>query len=545
MVAARGSRLVAEIVGEDVTRASVSRLDQMVAGEQTTANAQRALGTRLVVEVVGDEPPVCSVSRLDQMVAGEQTSANTQRALATRLSAEVVGAEILIADVSRLDLMVAGQQTTANNQRARATRLVVEVVAPQGSAGPVVPIPLSDDAHVFLHNWVSRAEMRTSYLTDISTSPASGAESRLGLVLKPFRTMKLVWQSTKIEELERLETVLRRITDQPFSVPIYMDQYELDQAYDTNDTTVFLDTSKARFFPGGRVAIVQLDGNNEVATFSFHYIQSMTNGSLTFDAVLGRPLKQGEFIYPMMDCDVILDVEAEFVTSRVSTLTMTVAEIPGASQLPPLKSDNPSGFPVFEDRPVFTIEPDWVQSVKKGRDRLGSRSRQGRADIVTPEGDRSRQTHSFFLSGERDAMWPCIQFFDTRRGRLRTFFLIDQDQSLIPQDIDVTGNFVSVSETFDFADFQEEWGYVGVVMNDGTTYVRRVDNIQQVLTVFRLTVSPPLPANLNVANVARIARARITRFKSDEMVENWTTTGHMSTSLGFIEALNEDNFPTT
>ncbi len=544
MVASRASRLVAEIVGEDVTRASVGRQDVTIAAEQTTANTQRARSSRIVVEVVGDEPPVCSMSREDVMIAGQQTTANNQRALATRLVAEIVGAEEKIAAIDRLDVTIAGQQTAANNQRARVTRIVVEVVAPQGSAGPISPLALGDDTHIFLHNWVSRCEMRTSYLTDVQASPDTGAESRLGLSLKPFRSMKLEWLNNDIVKLERLEVLLRRMTDAPFQVPLYMDQRELS-AYNSGDFTIDLQTNRGRFFPGGRVVIVQFDGRNEVESFSLHIIDTMTNKSLSFAAPQGVDVKAGSFVMPMMDCEVILEVESEYITARVSRVTMTVSEIPGASQLPPLKSDNPSDVPVFQNKPVFIIEPDWVQSVTKGRDRQGSRSRNGRADIITTEGDRSRQTHAFLLTGDRDDMWPSIEFFDTRRGRLRTFWLIDQDQYLIPQELDATGNFVSVSETVDLADFSEEFDYVGVVMNDGTVYVREVVTIQQVLTVFRLTVTPPLPMNLSVANVARIARARVTRFLSDELSESWTTTGHMTTRLAFIEALNEADFPTT
>jgi hypothetical protein len=219
-------------------------------------------------------------------------------------------------------------------------------------------------------------------------------------------------------------------------------------------------------------------------------------------------------------------------------------EAPGASQLPPLKSDTPAGATNFEGRPIWFEEPDWTDGIVKGRSRQGTRSSGGRADNVSVFGPRSRQTHAYNLTGKRENTWPVLEFFETRRGTLRSFWHIDHDQYITPLQIEASGNFVNVQVIGDLADMTEEFNYLGLVMNDGTTYVRRVSTVQEVLTVFRLTLTTPLPAGLDAADVRRIARARLTRFKDDSFSESWISTGHMSCRADLIEVLNETDVST-
>jgi hypothetical protein len=249
-----------------------------------------------------------------------------------------------------------------------------------------------------------------------------------------------------------------------------------------------------------------------------------------------------------MDCEVMLGVEVDYITARVPRLKMTVAEAPGASQLPPIKSDTPPNANMaWDDRPVWRIEPDWSKPVRKGRKRQGSRDDMGRADYVNTEGDRSRQTHKFSISGTRAEMWDALAFFETRRGRLRSFWHIDQDQYFELVAIDAGGGDLGISENdLDLADTQEEFENVGLVMaNDAggqTHYVQDVTSLLAILTVYTVTVGVNLPAGLLVSDAYRVARARLVRFASDEFTETWTHAGLMRATVNVIEVLNETDF---
>lgn len=547
MVEVRVSRVVAEVLADEGDVAASNRLDIgiLAIGDQ----AVEVQVSRVVCEVLGEEPTIGASTRLDVgiLAIGDQPV----EVQVSRVVVEVLAGPDSSSSTSRLDvgILAIGDQPA----EVQLSRLVIECLARQGSAGPVTPLALVDDAHIFLHNWATKAELKTSFRTDVTISPDSGAESRRGLGVKPFRTMDLEWTVcsdatvTGIDsliELERLEVLLRRMTDQRFQVPIYMDQVELSASYVSGDSTILMPTREGRFFPGARVVIVELDNDFHQTGFSFHIISAMTNDQLTFTSTLGRTIPAGSLVLPVMDCEVALRVKANYSTSRVPSLRLTVAEAPGASQLPPLKSDNPTGADLAHDgRPVWMTEPDWSAVVTKGRDRQGSSSDMGRAAFVNTEGDRSRQTHKFTVNGTRSEMWNVLEFFETRRGRLRSFWHIDQDQYMQLVDIDVSGDFVGISEAdLDLADVQEEFDALGLVMADGSHYVREVSSIQDILTVYRITLLTPLPVGLLVADAHRIARARLVRFKSDEFTETWTHTGYMSATINVIEVLNEADF---
>jgi hypothetical protein len=550
MVEVRISRLVAETLADEGEVAAASRMDTSVLAAGDASAEVRT--SRLVVEVLGQEPDVGAVSRMDTSLLAIADQPAEVRI--TRLVVEVLAGPDSAGAVSRMDTsLLASANAPAE---VRVSRISGEALARQGSAGSPVPLALADDSYIFLHNWATKAVLRTSFRTDVVRSPDSGAEARRGLNVKPHRSMDLEWQISDGEtvtginsliELERLEVLLRRMTDARFQMPIYKDQQELNADYDSLDSLIVVPTRRARFFQGQRVAIVQLDHCSQPISHTFHIIQTMTNDSLTFDAPLGVDIAAGSLVFPIMDCEVTLEAEATYSTARVPSVKMTVSEAPGASQLPPLKSDNPAGAELAEhdERPIWFEEPDWKRPVVKGRSRAGSVDNKGRAELVSAEGERSRQTHSFGITGTREDMWNALEFFETRRGRLRSFWHIDQDQYMVPIDIDtVSGLFVSVSENdLDLADTQEEFDAVGIVMADGSHYVTDVASVQNILTVFRIATINAFPLGLMLTDVVRVARARLVRFAKDEFTETWTHTGYMTARIDIIEVLNETDFP--
>jgi hypothetical protein len=547
MVEVRISRESVEVLADEGTVGSVNRLDaQVLALGDSTDEVQ---ASRVAIEVLGAEPPVGAATRLDAQVLALGDSPDEVQI--SRVVIEVLGTGDAEAAVSRLDASVLALGDSP--AEVQISRIAGEALARQGSAGPVVPLALVDDAYVFLHNWATQAKLSTSFRTDVSISPDSGAESRRGLGVKPTRTLDLEWTIcdrnsvtgiNSLEQLERLEVLLRHLGDQRFQVPIYMDQQELDAAYLSTATTINVRTDQGRFFPGARIAIVQLDFCGQPVSHSFHQISDMTNTALTLTSTLGVAVAAGSLVFPVMDCEIVLDVTADYTTARVPSVKLTVTEAPGASQLPPIKSDNPSGAELaHDDRPVWYEEPDWTRGISKGRSRQGNRNRGGRADFVSVEGDRSRQTHRFEVTGNRDTIWGALEFFETRRGRLRSFWHIDQDQYFELVDIDAGGTFVGISENdLDLADTQEEFDALGLVMSDGKHYVTDVSSILQILTVFRFSFGNPLPAGLLAADAHRVARARLVRFDTDEFVETWEHTGYGTAGINIIEVLNEQDF---
>jgi hypothetical protein len=562
VVAVRISRESIEVGAEAAAIASVTRLDAEVATPaQATTTTIAAKISRISFEVLSPRPQVASVTRLDAEVATPaQATTTTIAAKISRASIEVGSRIVKRASVTRLDAEVATKaQATSTTATVQVSRVSAEMLARRGSTTMVSPLALASGIEVFLHNWVDEAVLRSAYETDISTSPNTGAESRRSLTVKPSRTLELLWQIHSSDDEQRfrfdkLLLTLRKITDERLAVPLYMDQRELGVAYTSFDDTVFFDTTRGRWFIGARVVIVEFDWDGSYLFHSFHLISSLQSDRLVFASSLGVAVSANAVILPMIDCEVILEAKAKYFSAGNIAIKLELQEIAGSSQLPALKSDFPSDTDSFDDAPIFDYDPDWVDGIEKGRIRQGQRYRQGRTDRVYTAAARSREWHKLNLTGlrascaanVREDIWRVVEFFDTRRGRTRSFWNIDQEQVWKISSIDASGGFVSVDEINDFNDFKEELegGWIGLVMSDGTKYVREAVTVQQILTVFRITVNPPLPVNLDVDQVFRVATARRVRFDKDELEERWKHTGYMGTTLELIETLEENSVET-
>lgn len=546
MVAARISRQSGEVVAGAGAPASITRVDVEVLSEaEATNSVDAARVSRQSIEVFARRSPEASITRVDVEIVSEAEAATTDAARVSRQSVEVFINVSPRAALTRLDIEVASEAETLNAvDPIRVSRISGEAFARRGSAGGVAPLALSADAELFLHDWADLVTLRSSYLTDV-TIAGTGAESRVGNRLKPARSMDIVWRQTREEydendlsRLDRLYVFLRRLTADRFQVPLYPDLRTLDAAYTALDTALVFDTSRGRWFLGARVAVVRLTYTGSYLGHTYHTIASITSGGIEVSPALGVTVPAYSFVVPMLDCEVALEVEALHEVGCLAEVSLTVDEVPGVSQLPPTRADTPAGAPTHDGVPILAIDPDWSEGVRRGRSRQGVEFTSGRARGVSPLAARSRETHELSFVNERPEFWQLVEFFDTRRGRLRSFWHVDHER--IWQVAALDPNFISVVGFGDFADFQEELegAQVGLVMSDGTFYVRDAVTVQQVLTVYRITVDPPLPA-LVVADVIRVARARRVRFDSDEMEETWTTAGLAETKLKVIEVLEE------
>jgi hypothetical protein len=549
LVAARISRQSAEVAADADSPAGVTRLDVEVAGkatEATTAVAARV--SRLSAEVAAPAAQVAGVTRLDVEVAGKATEATTAvAARVSRISAEVAISLSPRVSVTRLDVEIAGKATEATAAvAAQVSRQSGEAAARRGSSGAVVPLALSgDDDEIFMHDWADEVRLTSSYLTDVTASSATGAESRRGLTLKPERSMDVVWLQARDEfdagdasRLDRLLVLLRRLTDRRFQVPLYPDQRELTQAYLAADDTVLLDTTRGRWFTGARIVIVQLTPGGSYLSHSFHLIGSLQSDHVVLTAPLGVDVAAFSVILPVLDCEVSLEAETMFESGCLAEVRLTVSEVAGASQLPPTKADAPTGATTHLGIPVFDIDPDWSEGVVGGRVRAGIEFREGRSRGVSTYAARSRGRQALSFTNERSDFWRLVEFFDTRRGRLRSFWQLDPEQLWTAAQLDPT--FVSIEQFGDLDDVKEELegSQVGFRTASGAYFVRDVVTVQQVMTVYRLTISPDLPA-LSASDVVWIARARRVRFDSDEMIEEWSSAGLASTEFETIEVLEE------
>lgn len=527
-----------ETVSESDPKVSVTRQSAEVLGDAGGSNTERVNLSRQSYEVIYQTPRTVSVTRQSVEVMGEAGGANTERVDLSRFSYEVICALIKRLAVTRQSVEVMGNAGVANAERVDLTRMSYEVLSRKGP-NAVVPLPLATDVDFFFHNWSQQPTIESGWLTDIQQA-SNGGEERRGLTQRPARAIALFWFPSEKAEADRMLVALRKMTQGRFQIPLYMDQTPLELGALSGTNLLTLDTTNARFFNGARIAIVRRGNAGGMTPFSVQYQQILTRttNEITLVGNLTADVNAGDLVIPLIDCETILAPQMQYVKAYGATVKLTVTEVAGPSQLPARSSDFPDGFDRFLGKPIFNIEPDWINGVDVGLNRQGERVNAGRTDLTYLAADRARLTASYFISAERSDALKVIDFFETRRGRLRSFWLVDQDQ--LWSATASTTTFLDIDPFGSFTNFQEEMDFVAIVMKDGTIHVREVVTIQAVLGVWRLTVTPDLPT-IDLTQVRRIARARYVRFDSDAMTETWATDGVMTTRLGFIECLREED----
>jgi hypothetical protein len=532
------------LVGSGGATAKVTKQGLEVAVDNATANTDAQLkAVALYAEaiVASHFPQLVRVSKQALEVAVNNGAANTAATLkVAALYAEAMFGVSSTAQVTKQALEVLVDNGAANPLATlRVPLFHGEILAQRG---PTPPVPLTDPVALdfFVHNWAATVEMTTSYRTDIVPAQESMSEDRRALWSRPERVIRIRWLQSDPEFIEHLTATLRRIPNERLCIPLYQDQMEVTASSGASDT-IFGDTTNKRFFVGQRVAIVYLQSDgSRVASTDLRRIIYLTATSMQLDSATSNAIAPHTMlVFPTMDTEINLESSVAFITETVGETTLELTEVLGPSALPPLSRALPAGMLSYAGKPIWNFEHDWSHTFLTRYVREGQKTTQGRGQIINTQGERHRLLQEYKIGPyTREDFWPFVQFFDWCLGRAKSFWVIDQENNWT---IETTSSgTIDITPTGDFDEFNVEMGFIGIVMNDGTRIVRQVDDVEDLGSVYRLTLHAPSLPMLDYANDTRmISRARISRFNTDELKEVWSTDGVADATTELIETLEE------
>jgi hypothetical protein len=545
MVAVEVTRLVGQVIRAATDKAGATRQTLEVGGQRTHTTSEAVQATRVTGQTLRETTPAAGVTRQSLEVGATGGHTSSEVVQASRLVGQVLfGPEAEVA-VTRQTLEVGATRDHASAQDVLATRLTGQVIG-RVSALPVVPLDMEfpDDTDFFVHNWVSKLTMDTIFRTDVVTSTLTAAEERTVLLPRPYRTLRLAWTREGQEELDRLLVTLRRFTHHRMPIPLYQDETPLLQDIDALDTTIYFDTTDGRFFQGGRIAIVELDHNHlPTGTVYYRRMQQVFGNRAVIDSELNVDVDLTSYggwsVFPMMDCETLRKPRWRLRTDGIFEVKLEMREVYGASSLPPWDADIPAGFEEHDDYPIFNLEPDWVKTPKAGLHHPGEDFSLGLSRVVYNIGDRPRTTADYFLRMDRDDAKSYIKFMESRLGRARPFWEVDQETIWDVIGFSPTGDFIDFSTIGQFDDLEvPNWTQVGLIYED-TVYVRDVVSVQDLNAIWRVTVDPQLPTTLTMDGLLRFSRAHLVRNQKDSIRETWISTNVMETKYRTLEVLEE------
>ncbi len=549
MVDARVTRLTTEVLADAPNSAGVTRQGIQTALALPGANsAAVASVVRFASEVLAAFPDRVGVTRQGIQSALALPGANSAAiASVVRFAQEILAQTPPQVAVTRQGIQAALALPGVNSAAVmRVARMSFEALA-RGFI-PMTTFSIPANFELFLHNWARLSKLESAYDTIISPAAESLSEERTGLLQKPYRSLTCQWEVKGDVEANTFLVEMRRLVDETSVAPLYGDVAETTQSAVATDTTVFGDFSRGRFFQNGPVAIVRLRRTkagdvSEIAGVEYKTIATPFDNKLELTAGLDNGFSAGNaIVIPLMQVHPQTELEITLRTNNLIQVTATFDEIYGATALPPTASDLPGGFDSYLNHPILSTVPQWANGVKMRHKREGSQDSLGRGRVVYQRGARHRVIHELLFQEDREGAWDIIRFFDTRRGRLLPFWVIDFEN--VFDVVGINSSFTSVSPNGDLTDFQDEMEFFGIIFKDGTAAVRQATSIQDVASIWRLTMDSPLPVGKTHTDVECFGRARLCRMRDDALGEEWTTSGVCSLRVPVTELLAEGEVTT-
>ena len=539
MVSVRVHRHVIEVLAKAPDTAKLSRQDVEVAFEDAGSGGDVDVH-RHAIEALSKHPATAKLNRQEIEVAFEDDGSGGDVDV-HRHAIEVLAKSPGKASLFRQEIEVAFEDTGSGPIDVH--RHVVEVLG-RRAVPPITPLTFPTGLDFFLHNWVTTVGMETRYLTDVTRAATSLAEERRGLLERPQRLLKTSWLQGEVEEVDRLLTTLRRLTDENL-VGILTQDTVVVTSSSTGQDEINGDFRYRRFFDGGRVAVFTQNPTSESLKLSadvdIYLIEEVFNDRIKVDRNLDQSYANNLwFVVPLIDLEIMLKPKVTQLTNTKAQVDLTLNEVVGKNALPPSFTGGAiDGWQQQLGLPVFEFDPDWDGGIDTTYHRYGQRRTEGRKPVVVPKGPRYVQLQEFKLKLDRPDFWKILNLFDSRRGRLGAFWEIDQEFLWTVTDTDP--QFIDVQPFGQFADFSADFtDHAGIVMNDGTVYIREINTIQDV-GPWRLGLvsGNDLPDPIDVTQIKRFSRARIKRFHTDSLPETWHTTETAETEFSTIEVLAE------
>jgi hypothetical protein len=497
-----------------------------------------ALYGELVIAL--DFPQLVRVSKQSFEAILDNSNTNTAAAVKVPfLSAELLLGVAAQAGVSKQSFEAIMDNSETNPVAdIKVAALYGEILAQRG---PAAPIPLDDPSgfDFFVHNWSNVVTMTTSYMTDVVQAQDTLAEERRALWSRPNRQIRFTWLQNDPEWMIHLRAATTRFPNERLVAPLYQHQM-FPTSSSGASATINLDSTKRPLFVGQRIVILKLNRDrSRVDAADMRRVTYKADTYIELDSPTSFAIGETDtVIFPTMDTEVNLKSAISFVSETVGRVDMDLTEVVGPSALPPLSIALPGDIESAYSIPIFDFEHDWSEPLQTHYIRDGRNFTQGRGTVIDPQGARHRLLTAYKIGPfEREEFMRFATFFDYCQGRLRPFWLIDQENNWELLAINGAGSFLDFDPVGDFDEFITANEYVGVILEDGTRIVRHADDVEDLGGVWRITLDDPV--TFSVGDERLIARARVSRFNKDELVETWVTDGVATCVSEIIEVLEE------
>lgn len=423
----------------------------------------------------------------------------------------------------------------------RVTRIAFEVIA----RAPSTIVEPQDDplvmANFLMVNWQDPVQLDSVWQTDVAVAE-SLAEDRRSLVDRPTRSLTIpVTGLNQRDSLKSWMHAMRAATSRGI-VPLYTDHSRVTAV--SSGTTIWCDTRYRRFFIGARAVIHEWTEPNEEegnrpTNVQHGIVAEIFTDRLVLTAALTGSYPIGARAYPGFDSEINRDAVLGFLSDEHSQYSANFVEVSGSSALPATADDEAPGYSTHEGAPILDLRPDWSSKMDASFSRAGETYGLGRGTVVETRGARPEAGHELrFTCLHRSVFWRLLQLFEYLRGRTRPLWIV-AEESLF-EAVAITTARIDIRPVGNFEDLDEFVSHVGIMLRDGTEYVRGV-TATDMTTFWRLTFDTALPGPPDLDELRKVTTAHLSRMSADIMSETWFTDEQCEVRWEVVELINEED----
>ena len=499
-------------------------------------------------EALAAVPPAVKATRFVAEVVHDQQADAAAELQVGRHNWEALAESILSVKTTRFVAEVVHDQQADAAAEVQVGRTNFEALGRSFITPTACTIP--NFWRLFAHNWADSFKLETRFRTAISRGAVDLSEDRTQIFERPRRTLKVRWSEKGLDDRRNLQDLiqsLRSWKSEDWVIPLSSDEGCLTENAASAQDIIKGDFTKRRFFVGARVALVKTlgdrgdvqDENGDLAGVHETIIAEKINDTefrlednLPFDVTAF----QG-YLVPLICVHPRLQDTIKQHHCRLWDIEMEFEERGGSTALPPIADDIPDNFDTYRDIPILRPRHDYSNPLNIEILQEGQQIEIGRDKATFPRGATQRVKHRIRMLEQREKGWDYVRFFESRRGRLKSFWLIDQEMIFDVTDIETT--FIDVRKVGDFDEFQVDNEFFGFMLKDGSCFVREIVTFNDLPTAWRMSVADVLPPGLAFQDVIAAGRARPTRMIEDSMQETWFHTDALRFETRTISLLEE------
>lgn len=385
---------------------------------------------------------------------------------------------------------------------------------------------------IYRHNWASSFELSQSYSTVVFPSIYDGSEERLSTRNIPLHTITIKPTALRKSELNQLIKFISEGIKTGLDMPISCDETYCNSSLTAGLNVVIPCVTTNRRFKVGKKVLLATSTSYDYAT-----ITAKTDSSLTIDAL---PSNLSNFsVFPVIKTLPPDEGSISALTNSVAETVLTFEEDPRSplGELPEARTAHSSGLLKADEAgiPYFLLKKNvWNNGIVFDIEKENQSFSIGEARYSPVDDLKRIKTSVEFTFIDRYDVFYLLNLFQNRKGRAYSFWTIPQIS--MPSILGYGSGIVSIEPVPNTTvqEFKDTLEYVALLDKDDSVEIRKIENVSDLGSFWRLSLEAPFSIV-----PTEILPCYLSRFNSDFLSEDWTTTKICNVSCEFVGVPND------